>query len=255
MKILTPATWHSRFVQQARWTEQLRSYIFEQLVIPSLSPILEIGSGTGVILSNLRLASSAALCIGLDLRFDLLEYARQLSPFPSPLQADGLHLPFPSATIAASLCHFLLLWVQEPLALLREMIRVTKPGGVVVALAEPDYGGRIDHPMELVQLGQKQAKSLTLQGADAYMGRKLARLFTQAGLENVQSGILGGHWGEPPSAEAWDSEWNTLEQDLEQIIPKEELHALRQLDAAAWQKGERILFIPTFYAWGFVPEK
>jgi len=253
MKSLSPSEWHNRFIQQAGWTAQLRTFIFRQLNLTNSASILEIGSGTGVVLSEIGLTKTA-LRIALDLRFDFLRYSCQVHPKLWHLNANGFHLPFGTDAISTTLCHFLLLWVKDPIDMISEMRRVTKPGGFVVALAEPDYGGRIDHPAELVHLGQRQAKALLNQGANPYLGRKLHGLFHQAGLENVQSGILGGHWGEPPSPEAWDSEWNTLEQDLAGSISAEEFHNLRQLDAAAWQKGERILFVPTFYAWGSVPE-
>lgn len=253
MNALTPLQWHARFVQQARWTSQLRSFISQQLNISASKSILEVGSGTGIVLSETSLSYSA-LRLGLDLRYDFLEYSRSIFPKQTYLNADGNNLPLSTGSISVTICHFLLLWINDLLTILSEMRRVTEPGGVVVALAEPDYGGRIDHPTELVRLGQMQANSLFKQGADPYIGRKIHGLFHQAGLVNIQSGILGGHLGEPPSIEAWDSEWTTLEQDLAASVSPEELHTLRQLDAAAWQKGERILFVPTFYAWGFVPE-
>lgn len=253
MNPLSPAQWHTRFVQQARWTAQLRSFISGQLNISASKSILEVGSGTGIVLFETSLPNSA-LRLGLDLRFDFLEYSRSVFPKQTYINADGRNLPLSTGSFSATICHFLLLWINDPLTILSEMRRVTQHGGVVVALAEPDYGGRIDHPTELVRLGQMQANSLLKQRADPYIGRKIHGLFHQAGFINIQSGILGGHWGEPPSDEAWDSEWTTLEQDLGASVSPEELHSLRQLDAAAWQKGERILFVPTFYAWGFVPE-
>jgi SAM-dependent methyltransferase len=252
MKPLTAASWHNRFLQQAGWTAQLCSFILKQLELVNSTSVVEVGSGTGVVLSELALPKSI-LQINLDLKDDFLRFSSSIHPNQSHLQANGLYLPFESGSVSASLTHFLLLWINHPSMLLDEMIRITRSGGVVVALAEPDYGGRIDHPAELLRLGQMQADSLFKQGADPFIGRKLSSLFHQAGLINVQSGILGGHWGEPPSTDAWDSEWTTLEQDLEGIIPADEMHTLRQLDAAAWQKGERILFVPTFYAWGYVP--
>jgi SAM-dependent methyltransferase len=253
MNALSPIQWHDRFVHQARWTAQLRTFISQQVNLSKSQSILEVGSGTGVVLAN-TFVSKSAFRLGLDLRFDFLEFSKSKFPNQTYLNADGYHLPLSDGSISITICHFLLLWINNPITVLSEMRRVTQPGGVVVALAEPDYGGRIDHPAELVRLGQLQADSLFDQGADPYMGRKIHGLFHRAGFVNIQSGILGGHWGEPPSDEAWDSEWTTLEQDLGATVSPETIHTLRELDAASWQKGERILFVPTFYAWGFVPD-
>jgi len=75
------------------------------------------------------------------------------------------------------------------------MRRVVKPGGWVVALAEPDYGGRIDYPDQLSALGWKQASALSAQGADTNAGRKLAGWLAETGLKGIQTGLLGGQWG------------------------------------------------------------
>ncbi|MDO9120379.1 MAG: FISUMP domain-containing protein, partial [Anaerolineaceae bacterium] len=47
-----------------------------------------------------------------------------------------------------------------------------------------------------------------------------------------------------------DSEWKILENDLELISSPQEMDKLRQLDLAAQQKGSRIRWVPTFYAYG-----
>jgi hypothetical protein len=144
------------------------------------------------------------------------------------------------------------LWVTNPGLVLREMARVTIPGGAVLALAEPDYGGRIDQPPALEALGRWQAGSLQRQGADPQVGRKLRGLFVQAGIRQVESGILGAGWDAPPSPEEREMEWAVIEADLSGQIPTADLQEMRKLDEAAWQSGERVLFVPTFYAWGRV---
>jgi ubiquinone/menaquinone biosynthesis C-methylase UbiE len=189
---------------------------------------------------------------GIDIRLDYLRFSHSRGIGNDLAQADALHLPFARNEFSITCCHFFLLWVQNPAQALSEMKRVTAPGGYVVAIAEPDYGGRIDHPVGLVELGSWQAQSLQRQGADPFLGRKLKGYFHAAGLRNVQVGILGGQWSAPPAQSEWESEWDTLESDLADEISAVELAKLKQLDFAAWQTGERILFVPTFYASGQV---
>ena len=86
---------------------------------------------------------------------------------------DAHQLPLADGCFDVCLCHFLLLWVTDPIQVLQEMYRVTRSGGVVMALAEPDYGSRIDYPQELSLLGKWQMDSLEQQGADPFIGRKL----------------------------------------------------------------------------------
>jgi hypothetical protein len=136
---------------------------------------------------------------------------------------------------------------------LQEMRRVTRKGGAILAIAEPDYGGRIDHPSTLVELGLLQQKALEAQGADPLAGRKLSGLFHQAGLVRIETGLLGGQWSKDQDLQTWQSEWSVLEADLHEMVPSGLLEDLRANDRSAWEKGERVLFVPTFYAIGFVP--
>ena len=216
--------------------------------------VLEVGCGTGAILAELP--ESVTLTAGLDLDFAFLSLAQRSDPRARLTQGDALALPYADRAFDAALCHFLLLWVADPFQVLREMARVTRPGGAVLALAEPDYGGRVDFPAELAALGAWQRESLRRQGADPLMGRRLAGLFHKAGLKNVETGVLGGQWSGFPDWDAWESEWAVLESDLTQTsetvnIP--EVQKLKALDRSATERGERVLFVPTFYAWGSVP--
>ncbi len=244
--------WNLRFTHQARWTEQIRRVLFDGLGLENARRGLEVGCGTGVITEDMRRTGQAVIH-GIDLRRDFLQYGHNAHPLLRLSQADAFHLPFGDGVFDFTFCHYFLLWAADPLLALNEMRRATRPGGVIFALAEPDYGGRIDYPAELAAVGQKQSQALRQQGADPEIGRKLAQLFHSAGFIQIQAGVLGGQWGTPLTAEAMDSEWNVLADDLANFISPQQLRIYRDRDAAAWQAGERILYIPTFYAWGFVP--
>ncbi len=166
-----------------------------------------------------------------------------------------MHLPFKDSRFDLTFCHFLLLWVLSPTQVLLEMRRVTKPGGMVAAFAEPDHEVRLDHPSELIELGKAQTTSLKKQGADTSSGRKLLKWFTDCGLDTIKVGILG--WNKPDKFRKtdWEMEWRVLESDLgTETINWKKLSELKNLDLKAWKRSERILFVPTFYAYGFVPK-
>jgi hypothetical protein len=45
-------------------------------------------------------------------------------------------------------------------------------------------------------------------------------------------------------------EWAVLESDLARLVSSEDLHKMKRLDQQARLGGERILHVPTYFAWG-----
>ena len=213
---------------------------------------MEVGSGTGAVLESL-LEEGDFYLAGIDIDRSGLRFAQDLMKSFLLAQANGYKLPFPDDNFSISYCHYLLLWVINPDRILAEMQRVTRKGGCVIALAEPDYQSRIDFPPPLDQLGRHQSQSLQAQGADISIGRKLSALFNEAGLEDVEIGIIGARWKARATPEANKSEWMTIQSDLANQMPRETLKGYQDLDQSSWVKGNRVLFIPTFYAVGIVP--
>jgi SAM-dependent methyltransferase len=244
--------WHSRFLQQAAWTKPLRDFLFDQVDLGTPLRVLEVGCGTGALLEDVE-SRFAGDIFGLDINPEYLAQASRHARRSRLLIADAHALPFPSDSFNIVFCHFLLLWVNNPRLVVHEMRRLARPGGFVMALAEPDYGGRMDYPFELSTMGELQKKSLRQQGANPLLGRQLSDFFIQAGLHKVESGLLGGEWKSASSDAQFDMEWKIFEQDLEYLpdrLAHAELAALKRLDSAARKAGSRILFVPTFYAWG-----
>ena len=240
--------WHSRFLQQASWTRDLRLYLFERAGLPRAQRVLEVGCGTGAVLSGIN---PPVAVHGLDLDRGRLAEAGGYAPQARLVCGEALDLPYPAAVFDITFCHFLLLWLSHPLEALIEMKRVTRPGGSILALAEPDHESRVDEPEELALLGRWQAESLRRQGADPGLGGRLANLFSQAGIQPIETGIIRGEDGKSlPGDRA--QEWAVLESDLAGWVPTYEIRRLKKLDEQAWQKGERILFVPTHFAWGKV---
>lgn len=243
--------WHQRFKQQASWTSLLRQHLLSLAGADHARQIIEIGCGTGAVTSSLQSSTSAKI-YGVDLSLAYLHYACRETSDLQFINANSNQLPFSTGAFDLTVCHFFLMWLSTPLQSLVEMRRVTAPGGFVIAFAEPDYGGRIDYPLPLMELGRLQGESLLSQGADPFLGRKLSGLFHQAGLSNIQSGILGGEWNDKVTPEARESEWAILQSDLKGQLALEKLKELHRLDLQAWQNGERVLFVPTFFAIGQV---
>lgn len=241
--------WSNRYRQQARWTAQLRHYLFMKAGLSVASRSLDVGCGTGAVMVDLP---SDFYRHGVDIHFSSLLEAGGVVGDANLAVADGFYLPYANSVFDVTYCHFFLLWVENPIQVLLEMRRVTRSGGAVLALAEPDYGGRIDYPEGLAQLGLWQTQSLHKQGADPQIGRKLAGMFNKVGLRQVEAGVIGGEWRKEVPGNDFDLEWQVLEEDLALHVSEEQFRSMKKLDASARSRGERILYVPTFYAWGIV---
>lgn len=240
---------HKRYQQQAGWTTNLRNYIYDRIGIGSAKRVLEVGCGTGVIVNELANTITTSI-FGLDINPESALMAKNLSPNVTITIGDGINLPFQANTFDVSFCHFVLLWLRKPSEVMHEMYRVTKSEGFVLALAEPDYGGRIDFPNSLYQIGAWQSEALSMQGANPNIGRELRAIFSATGLKNVEVGVIGGQWGEDDK-ENYDFEWEVLESDLkDNKIFQDNSKALRNLDRESRLTHQRILYVPTFYAIG-----
>lgn len=156
--------------------------------VPGLS-VLDVGCGTG---DSLRLiaqrVSPGGRAVGVDVSASLLEVGRTRAAdqgwSAEWVEGDAADLPFGDAEFDSALAERMLQHVEDPGAVLRELHRVTRPGGTVV-LAEPDWGSlNLDGgDPELCDLIARTA------GAGARhrrIGRSLRRLLVEAGFIDVE---------------------------------------------------------------------
>lgn len=235
--------WHTRYLEQAAWTRDLRNYLFDKAGLADAQRVLEVGCGTGAILREIH---SPASFHGLDLQPASLAECRIHAPAVSLTHGDARLLPYPDQSFDIVYCHFLLLWVSDPLQVAREMARV---GRSVLALAEPDYSQRVDEPAVFKKLGKWQTKALIRQGANPSFGATLAETFYQAGITLIETGPIQSAEKKRSDAE-WENEWAVIKADLADSVPGEDIQKMKVLDEEARRQGKRILNVPTFFAWG-----
>ena len=241
--------WHERYLQQAAWTRDLREYLFKQAGLSNADAVLEVGCGTGAILSSLQ---TPAAIHGLDTDASALCECHAHASTVCLTRGDARYLPYRSGSFDIVFCHFLLLWIKEPLKAIFEMKRVTKSKGHIIAFAEPDYTSREDQPEQLAALGKWQIESLKRQGADIRLGARLAELFHQAGIRIVETGAIQSRSPEALDLDEWKKEWAVVESDLTGLVAKEEIQKMKHLDEDARVRGTRVLNVPTYFAWGQV---
>lgn len=254
---LSSSDWHNRFALQAGWTSDTRRYLFNLAGISESASVLDVGCGTGVLTAEIA-SMGIQLPVGIDIDPNFTIQAADHVPGGNIIISDAHHLSFKQNTFDISFCHYVLMWVSDPLRVLNQMSRVTKPGSAVLALAEPDYGGRIDYPPALEIINGWQSASIQAVGGDPNFGRQLKSLFHAAGFSDIEAGVIGAQWKDSPAPADIESEWQVIHHDLEAVEQKssellENLEDLKQLDMRAWSIGDRILYVPTFYALGRVP--
>ena len=127
MGLNTTSEWHQRYQQQARWTLDLRFYLYEEAKIKDGHKVLDVGCGTGVLVAEFE--DRGVYYYGLDIDHASLSYASLVTNNQHLIQGDALLIPCDNNVFDLTVCHFLLMWLINPDKCLKEMIRVTKPGG------------------------------------------------------------------------------------------------------------------------------
>jgi len=154
--------------------------------------VLEVGCGTGVVVRDLvSLVGRRGDVVGVDRSRLLLDRARQLCREAAGharialRRADGARLPFAASRFDAALAITVILHVADPLAVVREMARVTRPGGRV-GVQDQDFGVvAVTHP-------DRELTDRIMRGvaehiyAEPHSGRRLPGLLRAAGLEGTR---------------------------------------------------------------------
>jgi ubiquinone/menaquinone biosynthesis C-methylase UbiE len=97
--------------------------------------VLDVGCGTGHHLALLGERGFEA--VGVDGSPEMLAHAQRLNPDAELHRSDVASLPFQDARFDAVLCLEVIRYLADPGPCLRELFRVTKPGGLVLMTATP----------------------------------------------------------------------------------------------------------------------
>ncbi|GAA1736607.1 demethylmenaquinone methyltransferase [Luedemannella helvata] len=124
------------FGQDRSWRTQTR----RALALQPGERCLDLAAGTGV--STQELARSGATVVGADLSLGMLTAGRRRRPDVPLLAGDALALPFADESFDAVTISFGLRNVVDTAGALRELARVTRPGGriVVCEFSHPTFG-------------------------------------------------------------------------------------------------------------------
>jgi SAM-dependent methyltransferase len=149
--------------------------------------VLDVACGTGIVARTAadRLAGTGRV-VGVDLNTGMLAVARRLRPDIDWRQGDVAALPFAGGSFDAVLCQMALMFFPDRTAALREMARVTRPGGVVAVAVpasleeQPAYGPFVEMAARVA--GAESVSLLSTYWACGDLS-ELRGTFAAAGLE------------------------------------------------------------------------
>jgi SAM-dependent methyltransferase len=151
---------------------------------PAGSRVLEAGCGIGSQTVTLAANSPGANIISIDVSEASLDEARQRVSGVDFQRADIFALPFAERSFDHVFVCFVLEHLQRPVAALRHLARVVKPGGTFTVI-EGDHGSTSMHPPS--EAAHEAIDCLVrLQHGDATIGRALYPLLVEAGLQDVR---------------------------------------------------------------------
>ncbi|WP_327103917.1 class I SAM-dependent methyltransferase [Nonomuraea glycinis] len=202
---------HASVLRSHRWRTAANSAAY---LLPHLRPemsLLDVGSGPGTITADL--ARRVARVTASEVTEQALALAR------TEIEAGGLdnvdfavadvhHLDFPDASFDVVHAHQVLQHVGDPVQALREMRRVTKPGGLVAA-RDSDYTAFTWYPAlpalaEWMTLYQKLARA---NGGEPDAGRRLLSWARAAGFEEVTATSSTWCFASPDDRAWWGGMW------------------------------------------------
>jgi demethylmenaquinone methyltransferase/2-methoxy-6-polyprenyl-1,4-benzoquinol methylase len=118
------------FGQDPRW----RRFLVSRTRAGAGDTVLDVATGTGAVAAEL-IRRTGCTVVGLDQSREMLaEARRRLPPSVELIEGDADHLPFPDGSFAALTFTYLMRYVDDPAATLRELARVVRPGGTIAGL-------------------------------------------------------------------------------------------------------------------------
>ncbi|KAI1191348.1 ubiE/COQ5 methyltransferase [Nemania serpens] len=187
-------------------------------LIPHIKPhyrILDVGCGPGSITIDLAQLVPQGSVVGIDAVEVVLSQARELARARGVegnltfQQHDANELPFADGEFDVVFCHQVLHHVHKPVAILKEMARVTRKGGIVAA-REVDYGALAWYP-ELPGIDKWEEVHMKVFKANAAQpkaGRYVKAWAREAGFATEDITFTWGPWNyQGGEAVTWAQSW------------------------------------------------
>ena len=202
MSFAVSADAYMRFM--GRYSESLAVLFADLAGLERGQSVLDVGSGPGVLTAELVRRQGSALVSAVDPAGSFVAAVRERLPGVDVRQAAAEQLPYPDGTFDAALAQLVVHFMADPVAGLREMGRVCRPGGTVAACVWDYAGGRA--PLTLFWQAARELDS-SAAGESELAGTRqghLAELSVLAGLGRVRETALTVRVGFASFEDWWD---------------------------------------------------
>jgi len=136
-------------LQMGRWSSRLAPAFLDFVGITAAGRVLDLGCGTGNLSFCLARNPRIARVTGIDLSAAYVEHARRKNQDPRVAfeVGDACALRFADASFDHALSMLVLQFIPRPDRAIRELRRVTRPGGTIAAATWDTAGGLIAYRM------------------------------------------------------------------------------------------------------------
>lgn len=179
---------YGRFM--GRYSEPLAEQFVDWAGVQPGHRVLDVGAGPGALTARLVERVGAANVRALDPSPPFVAALRERCPGIEVLQGPAEAIPVADDAVDAALAQLVVHFMTDPVAGLREMARVTVPGGVVAVSVWDVSGGRAPMSDFLRAVRGRSAGAPEERGQQGTREGELAEIATAAGLQVVESGEL-----------------------------------------------------------------
>jgi ubiquinone/menaquinone biosynthesis C-methylase UbiE len=163
-----------------------KRHSWKSLEIKRGMKILDVACGVGFDVVEMAKAYPNSEIVGVDKSSSFIDIARSRAvglTNAAFVDGDADRLPFPDSAFDGVRIDRSLQHLDDPAAAVREMVRVAKPGGRIVA-SEPDWGTFFLHDGQ-DPISAKMAAKWLESIANPYIGRQIGDIFSACGVGDM----------------------------------------------------------------------